>query len=135
MSCLSENLPKVIVIEDDPFMQGILNQCLNESFVPVLFSDGLEAFAYLQEGNIPDIIICDLNTPRLNGLQFLEQLRSSGFFGSIPVIMISGAESTETRVKCLEAGADDFIVKPFNPRELVARVKIILKRSGKYIQN
>ncbi|QEC66645.1 response regulator transcription factor [Panacibacter ginsenosidivorans] len=135
MHVIPGNLPAVVVIEDDLYMQGILSQCLSENFSPVLFDNGMDAFAYLQEGNIPDIIISDLNTPLLNGIQFLEQVRSSGFFGSIPVIILSGVENTDTKIKCLEAGADDFIVKPFNPRELAARLKMILKRAGKLTVN
>jgi DNA-binding response OmpR family regulator len=135
MNLSKENLPTVIVIEDDLYMQGILAQCLSDGFSPVLFENGMDAFAWLQEGNIPDIIISDLNTPLLNGIQFLEQVRSSGFFNTIPVIILSGVENTDTRIKCLEAGADDFIVKPFNPRELEARLRIILKRSGKLVIN
>jgi len=127
----SLNLPTVAIIEDDLFMQGILSQCLGERFSTVIFNNGMDALAYLQEGNIPDIIISDLNTPLLNGLGFLEQVRSSGFFNSVPIIILSGVENTDTKIKCLESGADDFIVKPFNPRELEARIKSILKRAGK----
>ena len=130
-----ENLPVVVIVEDDLYMQGILAQSLSENFTPVVFQNGMEAFNYLQQGNIPDIIISDLNTPVLNGIQFLEQVKSSGFFSNIPVIILSGVENTETRIKCLEAGADDFIVKPFNPRELEARLKGILKRAGKLVLN
>ena len=129
------NLPSVIIIEDDMYMQGIIAQCLSESFSTSVFNDGMDALAYLQEGNLPDIIISDLNIPNLNGMQFLEQVRSSGFFNSIPVVILSGVDSTDTRIKCLEAGADDFIVKPFNPKELEARLKIILRRSGKLAIN
>ncbi|MBG9376712.1 response regulator transcription factor [Panacibacter sp. DH6] len=130
-----ENLPVVVIVEDDLYMQGILSQCLSGPFAPVVFQNGMEAFSYLQQGNIPDIIISDLNTPVLNGIQFLEQVRTSGFFSAIPFIMLSGVDNTDTRIKCLEAGADDFIVKPFNPRELEARLKIILKRAGKLVLN
>ena len=135
MQATPANLPSVIIIEDDLYMQGIISQCLSENFSASVFNDGMDALAYLQEGNIPDIIISDLNIPNISGMQFLEQVRSSGFFNSVPVIILSGIESTETRIKCLEAGADDFIVKPFNPRELIARLKIILRRSGKLALN
>lgn len=130
-----ENLPVVVIVEDDLYMQGILSQCLSENFAPVVFQNGMEAFSYLQQGHLPDIIISDLNTPVLNGIQFLEQVRTSGFFSAIPFIMLSGVDNTDTRIKCLEAGADDFIIKPFNPRELEARLKIILKRAGKLVLN
>ncbi|NNV54227.1 response regulator transcription factor [Limnovirga soli] len=135
MSPTPINLPSTLIIEDDLYMQGIISQCLSENFTTMVFSDGMDALTYLQEGHIPDIIITDLNTPNLGGMQFLEQIKSSGFFNSIPVVILSGVDNTETRIKCLEAGADDFIVKPFNPRELEARIKIILKRSGKITLN
>lgn len=128
-----ENLPTIVVIEDDPYMQGVLKHCLKDQFQPVLFNNGLDALSHLQAGNIPDIIISDLNTPRLNGMKFLEQVKSSGYFNAIPVIILSGEDNTDTRIKCLEIGADDFVVKPFNPRELTARLKGILKRSNKII--
>jgi len=124
-----EILPNIIVIEDDLYMQGILKHCLKENFNTVLFNNGIDALSHLQAGNIPSIIISDLNTPRLSGMKFLEQVKSSGFFNAIPVIILSGEDNTETRVRCLEIGADDFIVKPFNPRELNARLKGILKRA------
>lgn len=131
MNNLTNQLPVIFVIEDDSFLQSILRQCLKIKFEPVIFSNPVEASASMQKGNLPDLIISDFNTPGLNGLEFLEQIQSSGFFSTIPVIILTGAEETNTRIKCLETGADDFIVKPFNPRELVARVTNILKRSGK----
>jgi len=124
---------KVLVIEDDLYMQRILFQCLSSKFIITIFNNGLDALAYLQEGNVPDIIISDYNTPVVNGIQVIEQVRSSGFFGSIPIMMLSGEEDTETKIKCLEAGADDYLIKPFNPRELVARLRNLLKRSGKSV--
>ncbi|TKK65236.1 response regulator transcription factor [Ilyomonas limi] len=128
-----EILPAIVVIEDDPYMQGVLKHCLRDHFQPILFNNGLDALAHFQAGNIPDIIISDLNTPRLNGVKFLEQIKSSGFFNDIPVVILSGEDNTDTRIKCLEIGADDFVLKPFNPRELNARLKGILKRSNKMI--
>ncbi|HZG23069.1 MAG TPA: response regulator transcription factor [Chitinophagaceae bacterium] len=122
---------KVLVIEDDLYMQRILFQCLSSKFTINIFNNGLDGLAYLQAGNVPDIIIADYNTPVVNGIQVIEQVRSSGFFNSIPILMLSGEDDTETRIKCLEAGADDYLMKPFNPRELVARLRNLLKRTGK----
>lgn len=128
-----ETLPAIVVIEDDPYMQGVLKHCLRDHFQPVMFNNGLDALGHLQAGNIPDIIISDLNTPLLNGIKFLEQVKCSGFFNTIPVVILSGEDDTDTRIKCLEIGADDFVVKPFNPRELNARLKGIIKRAAKVI--
>jgi len=119
------------VVEDDAIMQLILIQSLENEFEVMAFTNGMDTLAYLREGNLPDVIISDLNTPHMGGLELIEQLRLSGFFSAIPVIVLSGEESTETRIQCLNAGADDFVVKPFNPRELEARIKAILRRTGK----
>jgi len=131
MSSTNRSLPKVIVVEDDAIMQLILIQSLENEFEVMAFTNGMDTLAYLREGNLPDVIISDLNTPHMGGLELIEQLRLSGFFSAIPVIVLSGEESTETRIQCLNAGADDFVVKPFNPRELEARIKAILRRTGK----
>lgn len=129
---IDDKIVTVLVIEDDPFMQSILNHSLCEHYHPMIVDDGMEAFNYLQQGKIPDIIISDLNTPHINGLQFLEQLKGSDLFKKIPVIILSGTEGTDTKINCLEAGAEDYILKPFNPRELIARINIILKRSDRF---
>ncbi len=124
-------LPSVLVVEDDAFIQAILNQTLSANFSVTIFTDGMEGLNYLQSGNIPDIILSDLNIPGLSGMELLEQVRNSGFFSSVPFIILSGKEDTDTRIRCLEAGADDYLIKPFNPRELDARLKNILRRMGK----
>ena len=133
MNNTQETFPsiKVMVIEDSKPMQLVLSHHLKTRFQVTIFPDGFEAMAYLHEGHVVDIIITDLNTPRINGFELLDQLRTSGFFSSIPIIVLSGEESTETRIKCLEAGADDYLIKPFNPRELLARINAILRRTGK----
>ena len=131
MRSTNRSLPKVIVVEDDAIMQLILIQSLESEFEVMAFDNGMDTLAYLREGNLPDVIISDLNIPLMGGLELIEQLRLSGFFSAIPVIVLSGEESTETRIQCLNAGADDFVVKPFNPRELEARIRAILRRTGK----
>jgi DNA-binding response OmpR family regulator len=134
MNWTDSKLPKIIVVEDDLTIQLIITRSLEDVFSVVPFSNGIDALSYLQEGNMPDLIISDLNTPEMGGLELIEQLKTSGFFSSIPVLVLSGDESTETRIKCLNAGADDYVVKPFNPRELEARMKAILRRTGKLFQ-
>ena len=122
---------QVLIVEDDPSMQSVLNQYLGSRFSVTILSDGIDAMSFLHAGNVPDIIIADLNTPQLGGLALIEQLKVSGFFKSVPIMILSGEESTEMRIKCLETGADDYVVKPFNPRELEVRLKVILRRTGK----
>ncbi len=131
MSKTDQSLQKVIVVEDDIAVKTLLYSVLEYNFQVTAFENGMETLAHMQQGNIPDIIITDLNTPELNGYDLLVQLKSSSFFSTIPIIILSGEEGSETRIKCLEAGADDYIVKPFNPRELEVRINVILKRYGK----
>ncbi len=135
MAFIEADIPKVLVIEDDPTIQLIIRRSLEKNFKVVAYTNGMDALSYLQEGNLPDIIISDLNTPEMGGLEMIDQLKASGFFSAIPVLVLSGEESTETRIKCLDSGADDYVVKPFNPRELEARMKAILRRTGKLLFN
>ncbi|KQR70385.1 response regulator transcription factor [Pedobacter sp. Leaf176] len=122
---------KVLIVEDDVFMQAILEEILSSTYDIDIRSNGMDALSFLQNGNIPDLIIADLNTPKLNGLQLVEQVKVSDFFNSVPIIILSGEESSDKRIQCLDAGADDFIVKPFNPAELEARIRVVLRRMGK----
>jgi len=128
-------IPKVLVVEDDMSIQLIIKHSLGKQFQVFSFTNGLDALAFLQEGSLPDIIISDLNTPEMGGLELISQLKMSGFFSAIPVLVLSGDENTETRIKCLDSGADDYVVKPFNPRELEARIKAIMRRTGKFFLN
>jgi DNA-binding response OmpR family regulator len=74
----------------------------------------------MQQGVVPDIIIADVNMPDVGGIEFIMQIRSSGFFRDVPLIMLSGNEKSEDKIKSLKAGADDYMTKPFNPEELEA---------------
>jgi DNA-binding response OmpR family regulator len=128
---LNSNPPKIIIIDDNATMENLLKGLLETNYEVSVFQDGLKALAFMQRGHIPDLIIADLNTPLLNGYDLLVQLKSSNYFNSIPVVMLTAEDSSEVKIKCLKAGADDFIVKPFNPFELEARIDLILKRYGK----
>ncbi|WP_342646770.1 response regulator transcription factor [Mucilaginibacter sp. CSA2-8R] len=122
---------KILIIEDDNYMQLIMKRFLGKAYEIEICPSALEALTFLQNGNIPDLVISDLNTPNLSGLDFVQQISSSDFFKSIPVIIVSGEDSSEVRIRCLNRGADDFVVKPFNPAELEARIRAILRRIGK----
>ena len=122
---------RILAIDDEPSVLRIIRHFFKEKF-EVDGEDNAEAgIKRMQAGQLPDIIICDLNMPDINGMELLKMVRSSGFFSSIPVIMLSATESTEQKIEVLNAGADDFLVKPFNPKELEARINSILRRTGK----
>ncbi|WP_081675002.1 response regulator [Daejeonella oryzae] len=119
---------KLLVVEDDIFMQKIIKSVLHETYEIKICSNGLDALSFLQDGNIPALIISDLNTPVLDGFGLIEQIKASDFFNEIPILILSGEEGSEVRTRCLDAGADDFLAKPFNPSELEARVRVIFRR-------
>ncbi|MCF8228180.1 MAG: response regulator [Bacteroidales bacterium] len=91
-------------------------------------NDGLEALKWMEEGNIPDLVVADIQMPNLDGYDFIKNVRASGYFKDIPLIMLSGIESSSEKVKCLKLGANDYIVKPFNPEELSVRIELLLAR-------
>ena len=118
----------MLAIDDEVSIQLIIKHYFKNDFSVITKSNGKEALDWMFQGNFPDIIIADLNMPEMDGYTFIEHVRSSGYLKNIPLIMLSGDDNTINKIKCLEAGADDFLVKPFNPRELAARINCILRR-------
>ena len=118
----------MLAVDDEISIQLILQNYFKQDFVVTTKSNGKEALLWMQEGNIPDIIIADINMPEMDGYTFIYQIKSSGFLNNIPIVMLSGSDDTSIKIKRLEAGAEDFLVKPFNPKELAARVQGILRR-------
>ncbi len=103
-------------------------QFLSKSYEVEAKEDGMQALAWLQGGNIPDMILTDLQMPNLDGMGLISHVKSSGFFKDIPMIVLSSKDGSNDRIKCLKLGAEDYIVKPFNPEELLIRIDRILSR-------
>ncbi len=118
----------ILIIDDEQSIRMLLENFLGKEFEVITKNDGLEGIKFLEEGNLPDIIVADIQMPNMDGYEFLENAKASGFFNHIPIIMLSGNESSKERIKSLRLGADDYIVKPFNPEELYLRIKNILAR-------
>src|SRR5215210_4971672 len=119
----------LLVIDDETAIQKILTHFFKDKFDVVTCNNGKEALGWLYNGNFPDIIIADINMPVLNGMEFLKEIKQSGLYSNVPLLFLSGMDNSVTKISCLEAGADDFIIKPFNPRELQARMNSILRRT------
>lgn len=96
-------------------------------------TDGQEALDTLKEGDPPDVLITDNLMPRVNGLQLVRALRDSEDSGlsTLPIIMLTSRQGEQDVIEGLEAGLDDYVIKPFSPDELAARVRTVLWRSGK----
>ncbi|MEI6887706.1 MAG: response regulator transcription factor [Bacteroidales bacterium] len=114
---------KILAIDDEKSIRFIIENTFNKEFEVTTLSNGMDALYYIQSGNLPDVIICDVEMPVMNGFEFIKRIRESGFFDEIPLIMLSGKEESADKIKCFEMGADDYVVKPFNPRELIVRIK------------
>ncbi len=125
------NMKKTILaIDDELSIRMLLENFLSQTYNVVTCNDGQEGLKYLEQGDLPDLIVTDIQMPNLDGYEFVRNVRASGFFSNIPVIMLSGIESSNERVKCLKLGADDYMVKPFNPEELVIRIDNLISRRG-----
>jgi pilus assembly protein CpaE len=123
--------PKVLVVDDDPNVQRILLATLKQEGYEVhVASDGEEGVEKAQ-ALIPDLILMDVAMPKLDGYAATALIRAGEKTGQrIPIIMLTAEADVEQRVRGLRAGADDDIVKPFHPLELIARIKALLSRSG-----
>lgn len=119
--------PKILIIDDQITIRTLLEFVLSD-YDTILKEDGQEALTWLYNNDIPDLIIADLQMPNIDGYKFINILKSSGFYHNIPIVILSGNNSSNDRIQCFEAGVDDFIIKPFNPAELKIRVKNILNR-------
>ena len=117
---------RILVVEDEPKVSSFLLEGLRaEKFVADLAEDGYTALDLLT-GNRYDVIVLDLNIPLLDGLGVLTRIRQKGI--ATPVLVLTAQSSVEDRVKGLESGADDYVVKPFSFEELLARIRALLRR-------
>jgi DNA-binding response OmpR family regulator len=121
----------LLALDDEISILKILDFYFGKSFNVVAKKNGKEALDWMQQGVIPDVIVADINMPELDGIAFIRQIRSSGFFKEIPLVILSGNEESSEKIKCLRAGADDYLIKPFNPEELEVRIENILRRLRK----
>jgi two-component system, OmpR family, response regulator ResD len=116
----------VLIADDDAKIRELLELYLTkEGFVVLQAADGAEAILKAQQLK-PDLIVLDVMMPIMDGMEVCRQVRK---FSRVPVIMLTARVEDEDRIMGLELGADDYVSKPFNPRELVARVKAVLRRA------
>lgn len=119
-------MPAVLIVDDDPKLLKMLQRTLTyEGLTVVTATNGLEALPLVQAEN-PDLIIADWMMPKMDGLAFVRRLRDEE--NKTLILMLTARDAIENRVEGLESGADDYLVKPFAPAELVARVHAMLRR-------
>ncbi len=121
------SIPRVLVVEDDPTISEVVVRYLEREGLEVeAVADGRDALDAAAR-RWPDLVVLDLMLPGIDGLEVCRRLRARA---PVPVIMLTARGDEEDRVLGLELGADDYVVKPFSPRELTARVRAVLRRAG-----
>lgn len=120
--------PHILIVEDEPPLVEVIRYNLDkEGFRTSVAVDSEEALLLIDEDK-PDLIILDWMLPRISGIEVCRQLRKKSETRSMPIIMLTARSEESDRVQGLDSGADDFIAKPFSPKELIARVRAVLRR-------
>lgn len=126
---LDQNTPHLLVVDDDTRIRSLLQKYLLESGYFVSTAKDTEEADDLLKNFICDLIILDLMLPKENGISFIKRLKKA--HNKTPVIMLTAMGETENRIEGLEVGADDYLAKPFEPKELLLRIANILKHNNK----
>jgi len=124
---MTADKPKILIVDDDHALRELLQRYLTEQGFTVAAVNGGEAMKIWLEEQQPDLVVMDLMLPGEDGLSLTRHLRASS---DVPVLILSARGEDIDRIVGLEIGADDYLPKPFNPRELVARIRAILRRGA-----
>jgi DNA-binding NarL/FixJ family response regulator len=126
---------RLLLIDDDPNLILLVKDYLEfRGFEVVTAENGLEALDLLEQ-QLPDMIVCDVMMPEMDGYTFVEQIRQDARYSWIPVLFLSAKGQSQDRVRGLNTGADVYMVKPFEPEELVAQVESSLRQSSRMMQH
>jgi two-component system response regulator BaeR len=121
----------IAIVEDEPELAALVADYARAAgYAPTVYHDGAAALAALR-ARMPDLVVLDLMLPGLDGLALCRALRADPAGADVPVVMVTARVEEIDRLLGLEAGADDYLCKPFSPRELMARIKAILRRSAR----
>lgn len=127
-------MAKILVVDDDPHIRKLLQVILSEEGFTILEAqDGKDALSLLDSEKV-DLIILDIMMPNMDGWDLCENIRTY-YSDSLPILMLTAKGETAQKVKGFNLGADDYLVKPFHPAELIARIKALLKRYQIIISN
>jgi DNA-binding response OmpR family regulator len=122
--------PRVMIVDDDPAALRMMEYVFDRADYEVhLAANGPEALSKLNQAR-PDLIILDVMMPDLSGLEVCQRLRTQPVSAHLPIIILSAKDQLEDKVNGFEAGADDYVAKPVDPQELLARAKALLHRMG-----
>ena len=125
---------QILIIDDSPIMRSLLSEILKGEYEVSTAADGVEGLEYLLKAEPVDAIVLDLSMPNMNGVDFLKKIRGMAAFVSLPTIVLSGHYESLNRIAAIEAGANDFMTKPFNPLELKLRLSLLLPLEKKSVR-
>ncbi len=121
----------ILVVEDEDAIREMLVMVLDQAnFASIAATDAEEAQKLLDD-KIPDLILLDWMLPGISGVEWARRLKKESVYKDIPIILLTARGEEEDKIRGLEIGADDYMTKPFSPKELIARIRAVLRRSGK----
>lgn len=123
-----EMLARVLVVEDEPDINELIVVNLRLAGFDVMTIDNAEAVLMLLSSVLPEVVLLDWMLPGMSGFQLIRHMRADARWRDIPVIMLTARTDEVDKISALDVGADDYVTKPFSPRELVARVKAVIRR-------
>ncbi len=121
----------ILVVEDEVAIRGMLSIILEQAGFTALVAGEVEAGQKILAESLPDLILLDWMLPGISGVEWAKRLKKESNYREIPIILLTARGEEEDKVRGLEIGADDYLTKPFSPKELVARIRAVLRRSGK----
>lgn len=117
---------KILIVDDKKNIHELLRRYLGISYKVEIAEDGISALKSLEMTPLPDLVITDLNMPHIDGFELITKLKGNVRWSAIPILVLSSRDESDTRIKCLQLGADDYLVKPFHPEELELRIQILI---------
>lgn len=121
---------RILIVEDEAAIREMIAMALTRSNYSVHQADSGEAGLALLDEIVPDLVLLDWMLPGMSGVDFARRLKRHPTYRDVPIIMLTARGEEEDKIRGLEIGADDFMTKPFSPRELLARIKAVLRRTA-----
>lgn len=122
---------KILIVEDDDAIRGMLIMVLEQAGYSAVAAADADRAQKLLDHDAPDFILLDWMLPGVSGVEWARRLKKDPVYREIPIILLTARGEEEDKVRGLEVGADDYMTKPFSPKELIARIRAVLRRSGK----
>lgn len=120
----------LLIVDENPYVAGILVQTLRKDFDITVANSGQDAARLLIQGQRFDCVLTELNLPFFSGIDLTKLIRMNKLLSKTPVVVLSNATDSDTRIECLEQGVDGYISKPFNPLEVKAKLHALLRRTA-----